>query len=212
MRRAAVDGKAWYEGLNLYFTSDDLEGLVVSLCNKEMTGGRVSLTSTREGFGRGLEMRVSVKEAEKIIDVPALWYDSLDSLRKFLAMKGNEYWATRVVKIEGVAKGDGETDMYAVMVGCAQYTNHYHCIKKFANARLKFYPEKGFTAGALVLEASSRNSTGLAAGSEVLINYGVSVSTDEDTSFGPDAKRFKGALDSLFARQVENGAVFSFSI
>ena len=310
---AAADGnKAWYEGLNLYFTSDDLEGLVVSLCNKEMTGGRVALTSTREGFGRGLEMRVSVKEAEKIIDVPALWYDSLDSLRKFLAMKGNEYWATRVVKIdeqgcrrcefgdewvaavgelcdmrvikwfmpifvkmtdpmikanfrcesknfggivtftrrwgtaappqlrltykalaateggsspgnwleedrryslvrrtqmarivEGVAKGDGETDMYAVMVGCAQYTNHYHCIKKFANARLKFYPEKGFTAGALVLEASSRNSTGLAAGSEVLINYGVSVSTDEDTSFGPDAKRFKGALDTLFARQLD---------
>ena len=200
---AAVDGKAWYEGVNLYYTSDDLEGLVVSLCNKEMTGGRVALTSTREGFGRGLEMRVSVKEAEKIIDVPALWYDSLDSLRKFLAMKGNEYWATRVVKIEGVAKGDGETDMYAVMVGCAQYTNHYHCIKKFANARLKFYPEKGFTAGALVLEASSRNSTGLAAGSEVLINYGVSVSTDEDTSFGPDAKRFKGALDTLFARQLD---------
>ena len=200
---AAVDGKAWYEGLNLYYTSDDLEGLVVSLCNKEMTAGRVALTPAREGFGRGLEMRVSVKEAEKIIDVPALWYDSLDSLRKFLAMKGNEYWATRVVKIEGVAKGDGETDMYAVMVGCAQYTNHYHCIKKFANARLKFYPEKGFTAGALVLEASSRNSTGLAAGSEVLINYGVSVSTDEDTSFGPDAKRFKGALDTLFARQLD---------
>ena len=149
-------------------------------------------------------MLKGVRENEEIMEVPCLWYDSLEAVREFISKTGNEFWRDRIIKVENVIRNGTAQDMFAVMVGVGQYANHYAGIKRSPNARIEVKPEKGFNQGSVVLVAQNRNATGIAAGSEVLLNYGCDARVGGGD--GESGKRLKGALDALFAKQLGEGS------
>ena len=115
---------------------------------------------------------------------------------------GNSAWADRVVRIENVLQNGVPREVFAVMVGLGQYVNHYSGIKKAPNAKLAVRPEKGFNRGALQLMATNRNASGIAAGNEILLNYGI-IADGLVPNWSQDspAKRVHGVLEQMFERQ-----------
>ena len=92
--------------------------------------------------------------------------------------------------------------MYAVLVGAAQYLQHYQDIRSRHNAVLQFVPSHGFNngdLGALRCIVETRNGQGLAPG-PVVLNYGPAC------NFAPKSNVpgvFAGALDAMFKAQEE---------
>jgi hypothetical protein len=73
-----------------------------------------------------------------------------------------------------------------------------------ANAVLRVRPNIGANDGVLQLVVNTRNGCGIAAGSDILCDFGEHyVPTSVPSSMGPAGKRFRGALDVLVARQLE---------
>ena len=96
--------------------------------------------------------------------------------------------------------------MWGVLCGASQYVQHYVNIKKSPNAKFVFDTKHGFNKGSLKLVASTRNSAGISAGSEVVINYGAEFDMSKkrmNSAITPASKRFKGALDVLLQKQAE---------
>jgi hypothetical protein len=90
--------------------------------------------------------------------------------------------------------------LYAVLVGAAQYLQHFHDIKPRHNAVLQYHPSEGFNnggLGALRCVVETRNGVGMAAG-PVLLNYGAAYNLGRK-HVAPGV--FAGALDQLFKSQ-----------
>ncbi len=92
---------------------------------------------------------------------------------KFLSL-GNDRFRDRIVGIGGM-QHDGvprASPAHAVLVGVAQFVQHYVTIRRSPNARWVFDPAAGFNSGALKLVVQTRNAAGIAAGADIVVNYG----------------------------------------
>ena len=157
-------------------------------------------TPVEDGRGRGLEVLARRLEGEVVCPAPALFYDDFSILREFL--RQNPRFADRVVKIEGVKKNGQILPIFAILVGVAQYAQHFQGIRGRPNAALQFSPVLGFNSTALEIVASTRTGVGIAAGAPVLLDYGCSFDVGaarKETEGSSDI--FSGALDALFESQ-----------
>ena len=74
--------------------------------------------------GRGLVAESFFREADTIMDLPALFFDNIMHLRVFMQI--HEVFHDRVVFIEDVRGTDGVgLSVWAVLVGLGQYVQHY---------------------------------------------------------------------------------------
>ena len=119
-------------------------------------------------------------------------------LKAFL--RKHEQFLPHVVAIANVGDGGGGfKDAYAVLVGVGQYLRHFaRAGKGRPNAEIKFDPSEGFNIGALALHCTTRNFSGISEGKEIVVDFGASYAFDDCEQ--PAAKKFRGALDVLFAK------------
>ena len=192
-------GNHWTEGLNKRYTPVDVQQMSAALFAQELDKRDVILGPTKVGVGRGLVTTRSFRENEKIMDLTALWFDSVSALNEFLSQSGGGAFSDRVVVISNVLRSGAPQDLYAVLVGLGQYVNHYSGLRKSANAMIQLKPSLGFNRGSLHLVASNRNNSGIGGGGEICINYGVQF--DLQTPCDTPSKRIRGALDNIFDQQ-----------
>ena len=149
---------------------------------------------TRAGDG------VAASRGRIRVQASALFFDDPVLLEAFLMSPGNHGYADRVVKIEGVMNAEVPQTIFAVLIGAAQWAQHFENLGKRPNCVLEFVPSNGFNSKSLRLVASTRNGVGLSAGAPILLNYG----RDFDPSFSSGHRvdeNFKGSLDNLFESQ-----------
>ena len=109
-------------------------------------------------------------EGETICDATCLWFDSQGLLQKFLDKHPDE--RDRAGVLHGVMRNGINVDMYFVLVGCAQFINHFAGHRKTPNAMLQFSPLLGFNRGSLKVVVHTRSKQGLSSG-EIFLNYGL---------------------------------------
>ena len=198
----------WFEGLDKMYRAEDLEKLVQQLIQGELAQGKCSLTPASPQ-GRGLVTTVALREGEEVIKMASLWYSSYEKLAAFLDIEGNLAYAESVVGPLELKNSTGNSlEVYAVQVGLAKYARHYQGSRKSANAFLKFDPLQGFNLGSLTIVASNRNGSGIRAGGEVCLNYGLCYDQEAFAALqasltSPPGKSFKGPLNELFAKLID---------
>ena len=108
-------------------------------------------------IGRGLETVLPRREGELVCEAAALFFDNPALLEAFLMSPGNHGYADRVVKIEGVMNAEVPQTIFAVLIGAAQWAQHFENLGKRPNCVLEFVPSNGFNSNALRLAASTRH-------------------------------------------------------
>ena len=206
-------GSGWHDGLNRSIPSDVLKSNATSLIRLEAEANQLRITGVQEAKGRSLETLKSRRDGDIVCGASALYWDSYDSLLAFLKLPGNACFCDRVVCVEGVKHMGQERSIWAVLVGVAQFAQHYEGYRPRANCVLEFDPTKGFnngvpevqagvSAAALRLKIATRTGVGVSAGSPLLLNYGMSFDLAAASSQVPVGNvSFKGALDALFDSQ-----------
>ena len=175
--------------------------------------------------------RRSMRDGDVVCNLGGLAYDSVETLRSFLNSNpsGREL-VGGLVRIDGVqhetlgdegsasqSLGDFSPSapkfapIYFVMTGIGRYVRHYaQAGAKQANAVLSCNLGAGAGDGLVQLVVKTRNRSGIAAGSPVLLNFGM----DYDHSvvsrvFAEEAsqpKRLRTMLDAYFKRLGERDA------
>ena len=105
---------------------------------------------------RGERMTALVEAKNKDVDQ--------NILEAWIRKPGNIKYTDRIVKLPGVLKHGDPVDIYAVLVGAAQYVNDFQTIRKTPNAKFVFTPKLGFNDGALKLVVATRNGAGVGKG------------------------------------------------
>jgi hypothetical protein len=150
--------------------------------------------------GRGLVASRGLREGEVIAHASSLFFDSAEQLRKFLRLPRNQQFRDRIVGIENLRRGgEPHGTVFAVLIGAAQFVQHYVNIRKAPNAEWEFRPSEGFNEAGLLLRVRTRNACGIAAGADVVVNYGAKFDFAGSSASSP---RFAGSLDALFAGQA----------
>jgi hypothetical protein len=186
----------WHDGLNRILPS------LVSSSQKqvrteiESTGLRITGHSD---IGRGLETLIARRHGEIVCNASALFFDTHADLQELLRIPGNEQFADRVCEITGVLRREQPVVIWAVLIGVAQYIQDHTDIRLRPNAVLEFDPTCGFNSDSLKVIAYSRNYSGIAAGSPVLLEYGPSFTVE--STRGKNVDHHRGTLDILFESQ-----------
>lgn len=155
---------------------------------------------------RGGHLALDYHQGETACQATSLFFDNEKSLQGFLSLAGNHRFRDRIVAVRGLVR-DGQTmpkPIYAVLIGLAQFTQHYVTIRKSPNARWHFDVSRGFNRDALSLVVATRNGAGIAPGADIVVNYGAHFDFGVGKNLGSDVA-FKGVLDSLFERQKRLG-------
>lgn len=147
-----------------------------------------------------------------------LSFDSLPRLRSFLDSSPAASEAIGgLVKIRGVRFDDGlgdeasppqPGDLYHVLLGLAKLITPLHVgNKKQSNVALQLDLAQGANDGLLKVIVATRNKCGVAAGSPLVIDYGMEYDHDivaeQVAATGRDPKRLKGLLDKYFTKLGE---------
>ena len=190
-------GSAWNEGLNRVVLASMLVRGSHALVRREAEEFSLRLSAIVPGKGRGLEALKATREGEVVCNATALFFDSWDALASLLGDPQCSGFADRVCRIRGVMRSEEETTVWAVLVGAAQFVQHFQGYRARANAMLEFDATRGFNNGALRIVAATRTGVGIAAGAPVLLNYG----PDFDLEWkAPECGKamLQCALDDLF--------------
>ena len=163
------------------------------------------LSVTPEGpKGRGLTTARPLRDGDMALPKNAcLRFSSKASLQGFLCQDIG--MRDRVIKTTGIMTESGvETTLYSVPLGALQLVQHYGGIRKFPNCKLVAVPSEGPNDTFLQLVVCTANGAGVAAGSELLIDYGKEF---DFSCLDPDAsensrKKWKGSLDVYFSRHA----------
>ena len=152
---------------------------------------------------------------DTVFNASGLSFDSLPKLRTFL---GSSQAASEaiggLVKIRGVRFDDGlgddasppqPGDLYHVILGLAKLVTPLHMSKKkHSNITLHLDLAQGANDGLLKVIVATRNKCGVAAGSPLVMDYGMEYDHDivaeQVAATGRDPKRLKGLLDNYFAK------------
>ena len=119
--------------------AEQLAILGPDLVGKEVAAMNVALIPCRANAGQGVRWTGPlVKQNDKLVDATCLYYTKT-GLDRFLGLQGNGYYRDNVVDIGDVQVQGSDVHMYAVLVGAAQFVNHYHSLGS-PNCRFEFYP------------------------------------------------------------------------
>ena len=204
-------GASWRAGFNK--NPMDLEEKVLALLQLDLEEHDLYIAKATDNT-MSLFTRVSRKEGDLVCSLRSLLFDTLGRLESFLSTSGNKFLGERLLKISGCLLDEGETgsDVYAVLVGCGRYLKHFLGVRKGGpNVEMVVDPSQGACDKFLSLVVKTRNNAGIAAKTQVVANFGAdwdaSVRPDLDE---PDAKRFKGVLDSYLEKMmtVQKPAVY----
>lgn len=191
----------WWEGLNKILSGEQIAKNAQKMLEAELSANPVQLKAPEGDMGRGLTATRSIREGETITVASSLFFDDEAELTKFLGM-GNDRFRDRIVGISGL-QHDGvprASPVHAVLVGVAQFVQHYVTIRRSPNARWVFDPGEGFNCSAMKLVVQTRNAAGIAAGADIVVNYGAAFDFTVGKSQGGEAK-FIGLLEEIFKGQ-----------
>ena len=209
MREVDPDpNSAWRLGFNKRPLS--MEEKMVNLLQKELCEHSLSLE--KQPDGKIALFTISARrEGEILCPLRGLAFDSLPSLEGFLSEGGNKILSDRIVRVDGVVldEAGGVSPVYVVLTGIGRYIQHFVGVRRSGpNAKILVDSTAGAGDGFLSIRAATRNSAGIAARSQVVLNFG----NEFDMQYKPDfeetaAKKFCGALDAYFQRERVSGAV-----
>ena len=98
-------------------------------------------TPVEDDKGRGLEVLARRLEGEVVCLAPALYYDDFSIMKE--SLRQNPRFADRVVKIEGVKKNGQIVPVFAILVGVAQYAQHFPRNPRETECCLAVFPRAG---------------------------------------------------------------------
>ena len=204
---AAQDGKtpSWRSNIDLAPAAADLEDAVSKLVAKELEGGDFFVKDDGAG-GRVLVTNNSIKEGDEIVQAKCLLFSNARNLAEFLNGDGNSVLLEGpLVNIVKVQTPDDAIELFAVMVGIGMFVRDFRGKKARPNACLKFVSDRGCNDGVLVFVAKTRNDCGIATGGAIYADFGESYKPIAIPSeLSSAAKRFRGALDVIFNRQLDS--------
>jgi hypothetical protein len=194
-------GVEWHDGLNRVVPSVLLIPNSQTQVRLECDQNALRITGHTDK-GRSLETQRARRDGEIVCSASALFFDSFDDLVSLLRLPGNARFADRVCKITGVQRADQPVEIWAVLVGVAQYIQDFHGIgiRTLANAVLEFDPSRGFNSGSLNVVVSTRKGDGIPAGSPILLNYGPNFNF-ESACAKDGSDLFLGALNMVVESQ-----------
>ena len=114
------------------------------------------------------------RETENICHASCIYFDDVTELKTLLSLHGNEGLRDRIVAIKGL-KHDSKlmtTPVYAVLIGVAQFAQHYHNVRKLPNATWRFDEGTGFNQQSLKLVVETCSAAGVALGAAIVLNDG----------------------------------------
>ena len=196
---------SWRANLDQAPSSPDLEEAVATLMAKEVEPGAILVKEDGAG-GRAAHAGKAFKEGDEIVAARCLLFSSAQNVAEFLNGEGNTVLLEGpLVKIANVQTPDNDTtELFAVLVGVAMFIRDFRGKKARPNAVLKFSPGKGCNDGVLSFVVATRNACGIAAGGAILADFGESFRPHVvDSVPSAAAKRFRGALDVVFHKQLE---------
>lgn len=169
------------------------------------SGDRKTLLTTR---ARG--------ENDILCKIGCLFFDSEAGVRGFLNTGGNaalldgpliQVRGLRRPGSDGLAPAPGDTmSVFCIMVGAARLVTDFRTAgRHHPNVRIRVQPGLGPNDGFLELIARTHNGQGIAAGREVLLDFGARYTPTIAPDGGP-IKRFRGALDALLEKQAASFA------
>lgn len=205
---------AWRAGMDEFPAGDALEAGVLALLQHELetcglavrpapapAGGRPVLVTEK---GRG--------EGDALCPVSCLLFSSRAGLHECISSGGNSALLDgplfHVPGLRcpggGVGGPGGEVmDAYGIPVGAARLVSDYRAAgRHHPNAGIRARPSRGPNDGFLELVVRTHNGHGIAAGREIVLDFGAARAIGLEPT-EPPIKRFKGALDALLAKQME---------
>jgi hypothetical protein len=185
---------SWQDGENSGQHGREFDALCLRLAQDQLTECGLRMSEISSTTGRGLETNKGLTEGQKI-PASALYFTSEGHLDEFLARPSHDKYRDRVVLLP-LTSGNA----WAVLIGAAQYANCYIGSKKIPNVKLKFTSSAGFNEGALSIVVTTRNASGIAKGSTLLLDYGNKFILEEAL---PTPDKFEGALDRLMWAQKQ---------
>ena len=193
-------GQSWRDGLNLnQLAGEAFNSQASRLVGSQLETYGLAISAVDAKSGRGLEASRLLRDGEAV-PASALFFDMEAMLNVWLGHPGNEKYRDRIVSIEHVQKQGSPVTVFAVLIGAAQFVNAYCGIRRGPNAKLVFWPARGFNEGALELQIATRNGAGIAKGSPVLIDYGIGLQNVFVSGPGGGGN-ISGALAALFEQQ-----------
>ena len=191
-------GQSWRDGLNLnQLAGEAFNAQASRLVGSQLETHGLAISAVDTKSGRGLEASRLLRDGEAL-PASALFFDTEAMLNVWLGHPGNEKYRDRIVSIAHVQKQGSPVTVFAVLIGAVQFVNAYCGIRRGPNAKLVFWPARGFNEGALELQIATRNGAGIAKGSPVLIDYGLQ---DVFVSGPGGGGNISGALAALFEQQ-----------
>ena len=139
-----TQGPGWRDGLNRSIPLELLAANVEKLIEQEAEANKLRVTIEDKCRGRGLETTVSRHNGDVVCAASALFWDSWGDLMSFLKNQGGESFSDRIVQIDGVKKLQQERAIWAVLVGAAQFAQHFDGYHTSPNCVLEFDPSQGF--------------------------------------------------------------------
>ena len=194
-------GSAWNDGLNRGLQAAALEKHAAAMQKTEAEQQNLRIGQQDNDGERFLETLVPLRDGAKVVVASCLFFDDWNKLMAFLDMPGNGQWRGKVARMQGVKHGGTERTIWAPLVGVARFCSHFQGRRGRPNCNLVFDPALGFNSGSLTLQVATRNGSGVAANSPLLLNYGVDFDFHLASLQGKDDNTFKGALDVIFASQ-----------
>lgn len=107
--------------------------------------------------------------------------------------------------MQGVLLGEDDdftpSDVWVALCGVGRFLKHYLGVRRSGpNVVITAAPNEGASDTFLTATASTRNGAGIASGSPIVANFGEHFAEEPISINEPDAKRFRGVLDSYFTR------------
>ena len=203
----AHDGSTplWRANLDQAPTPTDLEDAVTKLMAHEVEADSLVVVDDANG-GRSLITTKAIKEGDMVVLARCLLFSKSQNVAEFVNSGGNSALLEGpLIHITNVETPLGNTtELFAVLVGIGMFVQDFRGKKARPNACLKFVPGKGCNDGVLTFVASTRNACGIAAGGTILADFGEIYRPLSLTEPSSAAKKFRGALDLVFNRQMEN--------
>lgn len=203
MREVEPDqASAWRSGFNK--SPRNMEDKLLNLLQKELFDHSMYLE--KKDNVMALFTHSARREGEVLCPLRSLLFDAATALEGFLSEGGNKVFSDRLVRVDGciLAPSGGVSPVYVALVGVGRFLSHFAGVRKSGpNAKIEVNCGAGAGDGFLSLVVSTRNGVGIAARSQIVINFG----NEFDLQFKPDleepdAKRFRGVLEKYFNKSA----------
>ena len=148
----------------------------------------------------------ALKEGDIIVPGRCLLFTSPRNVAEFVNGEGNSALLDGpLMTIKNIATPSGETmTLHAVFVGLAMFIRDFRGKRQRPNAAIEISTSKGANDGFINFAVQTRNGVGIAAGSPIVVDYGEHYKPTAVNTDSAPAKRFRGAIDVVFARQMDS--------